>query len=116
MNGDRRFSAGFTCSIPPFDYRLIPGKKGPDDLRLEWRWNDEGRVSPWRPVELDHVFLIVDAIADNENYLYPHPAAGGDYVRRFVMAALRDGWRQARYDLHLQRMQKDERRQTRLSV
>jgi hypothetical protein len=111
VSEERRFSADETFRIPPMEYRLVTGRKGPGDLRLDWRWNDEGRVSPWRPVELDHVFLIVDAIADNENYLYPLPAAGGDYVRRFVVAALRNGWVQARHDLHLERMRKDELRQ-----
>ena len=50
-----------------------PGRKASGDLRLDWRW-----VTDWRPVErLDHVALIVDAIADNENVLYrpPRPAA-----------------------------------------
>jgi hypothetical protein len=80
-------------------------------LRLDWRYHDDkGRISPWRPVELDHVAIIVDVIADNENYLYPPPAAGGAYVFRFVKTALRDGWSKARHDLHLQRMQKDMRR------
>lgn len=109
MTAERRFRAGSAYRMPPFDYRLVAGRKGPGDLRLEWRWNDAGRVSPWRPVELDHVALIVDAIADNENYLYPFPYSGGDKVRRFVMTALRDGWRTARHDLHLERMQKDLR-------
>ena len=111
MSEERRFQAGFEYHLPPMDYRLVPGKKGADDLRLDWRWNDEGRISPWRPAELDHVALIVDAIADNENYLYPPPAAGGDKVRRFVMTALREGWRKARHDLHLERKERDELRQ-----
>jgi hypothetical protein len=108
----RRFQAGFSYHLPPMDYRLVPGRKGPRDLRLDWRYNDDsGRISPWRPVELDHVFLIVDAIADNENDLYPPPASGGGYVFRFVKLALKEGWRQARHDLHLERKEKDEFRQ-----
>ena len=110
MTTGRRFHAGDTFRIPPMDYRLERGKKGPDDLRLDWRYHDDqGRISPWRPVELDHVALIVDAIADNENVLYPLPASGGAYVWRFVRTAFKDGWHKARHDLHLQRMCKDMR-------
>src|SRR5262249_35000282 len=65
---ERRFRAGDTFRIPPMEYRLQLGKKGAQDLRLDWRYSDDqGRISPWRPVELDHVALILDAIADNEN-------------------------------------------------
>ncbi len=109
MSDERRFRAGGAFRIPPMDYRLEPGKKGPGDLRLDWRYNDDDGTSGWRPVELDHVALILDAIADNENALYPAPAAGGGYVYRFARTALRDGWHRARHELHLQRMQKDMR-------
>jgi len=110
MSEQRRFHAGEMFRIPPMEYRIVNGKKGSGDLRLDWRYSDKGRISPWRPVELDHVALIVDAIADNENYLYPFPAAGGAYVFKFVKTALRDGWNKARHDLQLQRMQKDLQR------
>lgn len=103
-SGERRFHDGETLWIPPMQYRLRRGRKGTDDLVLEWRW-----VTDWRPVELDHVALIADAIADNENYLFPAPAAGGGMVYRFVKQALRDGWQQARHDLHLQRQRRQER-------
>jgi hypothetical protein len=102
---DRRFHVGETFEIPPLQYRCVRGKKGPDDIRLEWRWTTE-----WRPAELDHVALIVDAIADNENILYPLPASGGGKVWVFVRSALKDGWRQARNDLHIERARRDERR------
>lgn len=87
-------------------YRCRSGRKGNDDLVLEWRHVDE-----WRPVELDHVAIIVDAIADNENVLYPPPAAGGGKVFAFVRTALRDGWRTARHDLHRERGRKAERQE-----
>jgi hypothetical protein len=91
------------------EYRLLPGKKGRGDLRLDWRYSDDaGRISPWRPVELDHVALILDAIADNENVLYPFPAAGGGKVYQFVRRALKDGWQKANYCLHLERDKKHD--------
>lgn len=111
MSEQRRFRAGETFRIPPMDYRVVKGKKGPDDLRLDWRWSDEdGRISPWRPVELDHVALIVDAIADNENVIHAYPEKGGAYVVTFVRQAFREGWCKARSNLHEQRKRADERR------
>ncbi len=47
---DRRFHAGDTFVIPPLEYRVVAGKKGPGDLRLDWRW-----CSGWEPVPLDHL-------------------------------------------------------------
>jgi hypothetical protein len=95
---ERRFHEGDQFEIPPFQYRVVRGSKAPDDLRLDWRWQTE-----WRPVELDHVFLIVDAIADNENVIRPSPQSGGGKVYAAVVTALRYGWRKARHDLHLER-------------
>lgn len=104
MSDDRRFHEGDTFVIPPMEYRIVRGRKGPADLRVDWR-----HISEWRPVELDHVGLIVDAIADNENVLYPPPAAGGAYVWRFLRTALRDGWATARDQLHRERAARAER-------
>jgi hypothetical protein len=102
---ERRFHVGDTFTIPPLEYRCVRGRKSPADLVLEWR-----HVGEWRPVELDHVAIIVDAIADNERELYPPPAAGGGKVYAFVRTALRDGWRAARDGLHRERAARDERR------
>ena len=102
---ERRFHDGEVFDIPPMQYRVVRGKKGPDDLRLDWRW-----ATDWRPVELDHVAIIVDAIADNENVLYPPPARGGAKTWTFVQTAFKHGWRKARHDLHLERANRDERK------
>lgn len=106
MTVERRFHDGDVFDIPPMQYRIVRGKKGPEDLRLDWRWTTD-----WRPVELDHVAIIVDAIADNENVLYPPPASGGAKTWRFVQTAFKFGWRRARNDLHLERANRDERRE-----
>lgn len=102
---DRRFQLGDRIELAPMEYRLVRGRKGPDDLRLDWRPTE----LDWRPVELDHAFLIVDAIADNENVLYPYPAAGGGKVNAAIRVALRDGWQRARLDLHAERARRAER-------
>jgi hypothetical protein len=105
---ERRFHEGDRFSIPPMEYRLVRGKKRPKqgdgyDLRLDWRWPP----ADWRPVELDHVALIIDAIADNEDVLYPPPYfEGGARVFKFVRTAYHHGWAKARADLHVERQHK----------
>lgn len=104
----RRLREG-VIHLDPFDYRLVPGKKGPGDLRLDWRWADRYCTSEWRPVELDHAFLIADVIASIEDVTHPYPERGGALVFAFIKDVRTRGWRQVRHDLHLQRMQKDLR-------
>jgi hypothetical protein len=100
----RRFNAGDQFEIDGVNYRVVKGRKAVEDLRLDW-WQD-GR---WRPVTLDHVGLIVDMIAENENVLYPPPRfKGGGMVIQFCMTAHREGWHAARNLLHQQRANKAE--------
>ena len=101
---ERRFHVGESFTIPPLEYRCVRGRKGPRDVRLEWR-----HIGEWRPVELDHVALILDAIADNERELYPPPAKGNAKVVAFVRLAFGKGWRAARDELHRERAARDER-------
>lgn len=103
MTNSRRFQAGDRFLYDGIWYRLVPGRKGPDDLRLEWACSGFA----WRPVTLDHAAIMVDAIGENENYLYPPPYAGAGKVWQFVIKALREGWRQAVHDLHLERDHKN---------
>lgn len=110
MSGLRRGLKEGTIHLPPMDYRLVPGKKGRGDLRLDWRWADGYYTSDWRPVELDHTFLIADIIAQIEDITHPYPQRGGAMVFDFIKAVRTKGWRQVRHDLHLQRMQRDLQR------
>jgi len=102
---ERRFHEGEQFEIGNVQYRVVRGKKGPDDLRIDRRF-----ATDWQPVTLDDTFLILDFIADNENVLYPPPAKGGAKVLEAVKIALQFGWRRARHDLHLERQLRDERR------
>jgi hypothetical protein len=49
---DRRFHEGDEIDLPPMQYRLVHGRKGPKDLRLEWRWviDDDGESWPYCPI------------------------------------------------------------------
>jgi hypothetical protein len=102
---DRRFTDGERFEIPPMQYRVVRGRKDPEDLKLQWRY-----MGDWRPVELDHVALIVDAIGDNEETLYPRERGGrgNGKVLTFVKQSIRDGFRQAIHDLHEERARRDE--------
>lgn len=114
MSEQRRLREGIV-QLPPMEYRLVRGRKGPGDLRLDWRWADRYCTSEWRPVELDHVFLIADVIARIEDVTHPYPQRGGGLTFAFIKAVRTRGWRQVRHDLHLQRMEKDQRREAALS-
>jgi hypothetical protein len=105
MTGGRRFQNGDTFTIGNVEYRITCGAKGPDDLRLDWRF-----ATTWQPVVLDHVALILDCIGENEDLLYPPPAKGSAYVHEFVMRARREGWRKAVARLQIERANRDERR------
>lgn len=93
----REYKVGYTT------YRVVPGCKAPDDLRLD-QWRDGG----WLPVVLDETFFIVDFICQNEDRLYPK-GAGGNYTMGALWTAKRHGWRAAVDGLHRERKTKQER-------
>lgn len=97
----RRFKAGDQFKVDGVYYRIVHGDKAPDDLRLDW--SGPGPVRAWRPVSLEHVAIIIDAIGENENFLFPPPHAGEGKVWQFLLKVRREGWRQANHDLNLER-------------
>ena len=61
----RRWSAGQAVSIPGgYTFRVVPGSKAADDLRLEWHTS-----AGWRPVPMAVAFVLVDFLAENERSL-----------------------------------------------
>jgi hypothetical protein len=72
--------------------RVVPGSKGPGDLRIEWL-TPEG----WRPIEMGAMFLLADFFAENEDTL----SMGRDHWRQSayqyllteLASAMREGWR-----------------------
>jgi hypothetical protein len=109
-----KYRPGEQFVIPPLEFRTVPGRKGDRDVRLEFRWNDSERVSPWWPAVLEIAAAMVDIIADNEDVIHPWPQKGGQYTLDWIKKARIKGWRQAQHDLHLERMQSDERNETEL--
>lgn len=95
----RRFNEGDTFRLQGIDFRVVRGKKGPADLRLDWLLS-----VGWQPVCVDIVGLIADFVYENENYLYPPPRfKGGEKFMAYIRQAVGDGYRQANHDLHLER-------------
>lgn len=83
---ERRFSAGQVFDIPPMQFRIVEGRKQPVagevDLVLQWR-----HVAPWQSVTLDHVALVLDMVAENEDVaLFPPRLGfkGNAYVVEFA--------------------------------
>jgi hypothetical protein len=100
---DRRFQAGQEYTISGLQFRVVAGKKGPDDLRLEVM-NDAGN---YRPVLMSLGLFLADFFGENEDYLYPPPGAGGDYYISECWRARRQGWEEAA--LHLVRQKAAKR-------
>ena len=99
----RRFQAGWEHRIPgpvfTREYRVVPGEKGSDDLRLDWRI-----VTQWQRVCLDDIAVTVDQVYENEERLYPPPEyKGGGKVTAFVLGAIQRGYAYACNHLYVER-------------
>lgn len=88
----RRWTPGLITDLSTARYRVVPGAKSPDDLRLERL--DNGR---WVPVFMEETFLMVDFFHENEGALNPYRPhwrqSGGTYFLAEVIDAARNGWR-----------------------
>lgn len=109
MSRPRRFYPGWEGIASGIQFRVVEGKKpcavpGERDLRLDW-WMNSG----WEPVTLDAVFLIVDMVCENEDFLYPFPQRGGEEVISYMRLARLRGWQAAQEKLHRARGDKQRR-------
>jgi hypothetical protein len=90
----RRWAAGQVLQVQGYTFRVVPGSKAADDLRLE-ELTREG----WRPVPMAVAFVLVDFLAENEDALTPHrpwwTTPGGDWFMGEVWRARYQGWAEA---------------------
>lgn len=97
----RRFAAGQTFYMSGVDFRVRPGRKGVDDLVLDW-------LTPrgWVPIGMDTLALKAAFFYENEDLLYPRVRGfeGGEYVLRHVEYAVRHGHADA-----IQRLEHEKR-------
>lgn len=83
----RRWQAGWEGDVNGLRMRVVPGSRGPDDLRLEWHLN-----GGWRPADVTWGLVLADFIGENEDVLHPPPQRGGDYYLMHLRHARRHGW------------------------
>jgi hypothetical protein len=86
----RQLAAGDAGVAGGVNWRIVEGRKAPGDLVIEWFVADR-----WLPVSLDIVFVAVDLICQNEDFLYPYPQRGGLYVLDALGYARREGYEAA---------------------
>jgi hypothetical protein len=72
-------------------FRVVTGRKGPDDLRLEQFVDGQ-----WVPVFMEEAFMLVDFFHENEQWLEQHRdhwrRGGGSYFLDAVREAAAAGW------------------------
>lgn len=98
----RRFAAGFAVTEAGLPFRVVVGRKAPADLRIEWL-----TPSGWRAVTMGAGALLAAFFCENEDVLYPPPAAGGRYYMRFLEQAVSEGWEAATKRLAEERQAKE---------
>lgn len=86
----RRWWAGQEGYVGGMLFRVVPGAKGPNDLRLDWRIQ-----GIWRPVPMKVVAFMTDFFYDNEDALYPPPAQGGEFFITYLRQATVHGFKDA---------------------
>ena len=92
---ERRWTYGTGETREGLRYRVRRGQKGPQDLVMDiW-------VGRWVPLSMETVFLVVDFLGENEDFLYPKSKGklGGDKLIAALRVAYRFGWERAKTDL-----------------
>lgn len=102
MSTTRRWYAGQSFSIDDMHFRVVAGKKGPDDLRL-----DQLVDGKWVAVRMAVGGMMADFFFENEEVLYPPPAKGGKKYLDYVRDAARFGWERAEAALRVERAVKN---------
>lgn len=103
----RRFQDGEEGTLlGGFDYRIVRGRKGPDDLVLQLKGPSE-----YRHVPMELGFMVTDFFVENENMLYREEFRyeGGRYYLRKLRETLDKGWRPVSDELQAQRRRRQQR-------
>ena len=89
-------------------FRVVPGRKAPGDLRVEWGTSD----STWTAVPMSAAFLLTDFFCENEDWLAqfnPHwRYTGTEWFLKEQAGAARLGWKQAAERVDEQRKRREE--------
>lgn len=98
------FRAGDHGEIFGVEWRIVRGRKHPEDLRLEIR------TPKFLPVSMVLGYLFADFYAQNERVLYPHIRDAGRRYRIAIHGAQTLGWQDAADQLAYEREQANARR------
>ena len=96
---ERRWKAGDEGYCNEIRYRVVTGRKGPDDLRLDLFINGD-----WQPAKMEIGFLMADFFFENEHALYPRARGyrGGFEYLKALQDASRYGWQATQRQLRTQ--------------
>lgn len=85
----RRWHAGWRGWVDNIEYRVVPGRKSGEDLRLEHYVQGE-----WMAVAFEGGFLLADFFCQNEDGLFPRAEAyaGGSKYLAYCYWAACSGW------------------------
>lgn len=101
------FEAGQSGEIARgVQYRVVEGRKGPTDLRLDVR------TDGWIAAPMALGFILADFFRQNEDRLYPPQygwRGGGKYMSA-VIASAKHGWRRTVADLNAEKAEREARR------
>jgi hypothetical protein len=102
---NRRYHLGDEWVCDGARYRIVQGKKHPQDWRL-----DTIGPSVWTPMTLGAPYIAMDVIGQNEDVIHSRDyEIGAGKVRRALLVAYRDGWQRAWVDLTVERAHAAER-------
>lgn len=98
---NRRWRDGLQVELDGLRFRVVAGRKSPDDLRLEC-WVD----GSWRPVRMALGAFLADFFYENEEVLFPYPKKGGRKYLDYLRDAAKYGWEKADAVLRVERAKK----------
>ena len=94
-----RYVSGAMFRFGPLEVRLVSGRKGPADTRLDIR------CAEWHSMTFDELALMVDVLYENEHRLFPPRMGyeGGDKLIKHLRDAIRLGPEKAAALLRLEK-------------
>lgn len=112
----RRWTARRRFNVDGVWFRVVPGKKSPDDLKLEMlvpKRNVDGSVgTKWLAVHMSLGALLADFFYENEDILFPPEDGykGGEYHSKHLRQAEEEGYEAATKTLRATQAKKAARR------
>ncbi len=91
----RQFTVGDRFSLGGLSFKVVPGKKRPDDLVVEVFVPEVHASGEWRPVEMRIAGMLHAFFCENEERLYPRPRFLGAECWKMWLRLCEADWRNA---------------------